>query len=317
MIGMGSAGPLDCLIVGGGPAGLTAALYLARFRRNCLLVDAGSPRAAWIPESHNIPFFPGAIGGKAILARQREAALAFGATIESGTISSLERIEDGFLAVKLSEGKRTEIRARRVLLATGSEDIEPKLPNLPDAIRRGLVRYCPICDGFEATGKNVAVLGVGKSGLGEALFMARTYTDRVTLLTLGTDPNFDDHDREKIAEFAIDVVSDPFIEIGVDDDRIELMRTAGGKDMRFDLIYSALGMKVRSELALSLGAEADEDGALRVDDHNRTTVSGLYATGDVVRGLSQIVVGMGHAAIAATDIHNRCELPTEDEPTAS
>ncbi|HEY8613496.1 MAG TPA: FAD-dependent oxidoreductase, partial [Roseomonas sp.] len=89
---------------------------------------------------------------------------------------------------------------------------------------------------------------------------------------------------------------------------------AGGEEHRFETLYSALGLKVRSDLALSLGAEHDEAGALIVDEHNRTTVPGLYAAGDVVRGLNQIVVAMGHAAIAATDIHNRCELPTEDEP---
>jgi thioredoxin reductase (NADPH) len=83
---------------------------------------------------------------------------------------------------------------------------------------------------------------------------------------------------------------------------------------RFDLLYSALGLRYRNGLAVALGAERDMSGALEVDSHMRTTVPGLYAAGDIVRGLDQIVVGMGHAAIAATHIHNHCELPTEDEP---
>ena len=307
---------VDCLVVGGGPAGLTAALYLARFRRNALLVDAGDPRAAWIPVSHNIPFFADGIGGRAMLARQREAAHANGARMVAGTIASIERTDDGFLAVRQSEDGRQEIYARRVLLATGSDDVEPDLPNLPDAIRRGLVRYCPICDGFEARGKNAAVLGVGKSGLGEAVFLARTYTSRVTLLTLGASAGFDDEDRATIAEHGIAVVTDKVDELQVEAGRIEALRTGGGTELRFDLIYSALGLKFRSDLALSLGAKADDEDALTVDDHNRTSIPGLYAAGDVVRGLCQIVVGMGHAAIAATDIHNRCERPTEEEPSA-
>jgi thioredoxin reductase (NADPH) len=92
-----------------------------------------------------------------------------------------------------------------------------------------------------------------------------------------------------------------------------VLRTRDGEEHSFEILYSALGLKLRSELALALGAEHDGTGALIVDEHNRTTVSGLYAAGGVVRGLDQVVVAMGHGAIAATDIHNRCELPTEEE----
>ena len=107
---------------------------------------------------------------------------------------------------------------------------------------------------------------------------------------------------------------EPIAALDVEGDRIAAFRTGSGAEHRFEVLYSALGLAVQSDLALALGAEHDEAGALLVDDHNQTTVRGLYAAGDVVRGLSQIVVGMGHAAVAATDIHNRCELPTEDEP---
>jgi thioredoxin reductase (NADPH) len=96
-------------------------------------------------------------------------------------------------------------------------------------------------------------------------------------------------------------------------DRISAVHM-GGKEHRFDVLYSALGLKYRSDLAISLGAEHDRSGSLIVDNHCQTTVKGLYAAGDIVRGLDQIVVGMGHAALAATHIHNHCELPTEDEP---
>ena len=87
----------------------------------------------------------------------------------------------------------------------------------------------------------------------------------------------------------------------------------GGKEHRFDVLYSALGTKVRSDLAVALGAEHDENGALIVGEHCETTVPNLYAAGDVVRGLSQVVVGMGHAAIASTDVHNHCGPATQYE----
>ncbi len=308
--------PLDCVIVGGGPAGLTAALYLARFGRRFLVVDAGDSRASWIPTSHNIPVFADGISGKEILARQHEHIARYDARIVSGTVTALRRVEGGF-AASFKEGTgdsiSREVRARRVLLATGADDVEPDLPDLPDAIRRGLVRYCPICDGYEARGKRIAVIGHGDRGLGEAVFVARTYSRDVTLLTLGQGMDLDAGERERVEKHGIQVVHEPVDSLDIEDGKITVLRTASGEEHRFEVLYSALGLKLRSELALGLGAKHDGTGALIVDEHNRTTVQGLYAAGGVVRGLDQVVVAMGHAAMAATDIHNRCELPTEED----
>src|SRR5690348_3431217 len=128
-------GALDCLVVGGGPVGLTAAIYLARFKRRCLVVDAGAPRAAWIPKSHNIPFFAQGISGPEILARTRENAANYGVHPLAGVVAELRKLSDGFLArLELREGGRRELLARRVILATGAEDVEPDLPDLPDAV---------------------------------------------------------------------------------------------------------------------------------------------------------------------------------------
>ncbi|WP_455991071.1 NAD(P)/FAD-dependent oxidoreductase [Methylorubrum extorquens] len=309
-------GPLDCVIVGGGPAGLTAALYLARFGRRFLVVDAGDSRASWIPTSHNVPVFADGISGQEILARQREHIGRYGTQLVNGTVTALRKVEEGF-AVSFEEGARVrisrEVRARQVLLATGADDVEPDLPDLPDAIRRGLVRYCPICDGYEARGKRIAVIGHGDRGLGEAVFVARTYSRDVTLLTLGQDMDLDAGERERVEKHGIKVVHEPVRSLDIEDGKITVLRTPGGKEHRFAVLYSALGLKLRSELALALGAKHDGTGALIVDEHNRTTMPGLYAAGGVVRGLDQVVVAMGHAAMAATDIHNRCELPTEEE----
>ena len=305
---------LDCLIVGGGPAGLTAALYLARFERRTLVVDAGEPRASWIPTSHNIPVFAEGISGRDLLARQREHVERYGVPVLPGTVTEIGKGPDGFVTRIDADGGTRTVRAPRVLLATGAIDVEPELPDLPDAVQRGLVRYCPICDGFEARGKRIAVIGYGDRGLGEAVFVARTYSRDVTLLTLGQGMDLDADERRRIAEHDIKVVHEPVAALEVAGGRILALRTASGAEHRFEVLYSALGLKLRSELAVALGAEHDEAGALIVDDHNRTTVPGLYAAGGVVRGLDQIVVAMGHAAVAATDIHNRCELPTEDEP---
>jgi thioredoxin reductase (NADPH) len=136
----------------------------------------------------------------------------------------------------------------------------------------------------------------------------------VTLLTLGATLELDAEQRERAASRGIRLVEQPIAALEIEDGQIGALRFGGGEALRFDVLYSALGLNYRSGLATKLGAEQDGSGALVVDDHAQTTVPGLYAAGDVVRGLDQIVVGMGHAAIAATHIHNRCEAPTEDEP---
>jgi thioredoxin reductase (NADPH) len=305
---------LDCLVVGGGPAGLTAALYLARFGRRFALVDEGDPRAAWIPTSHNIPFFAEGIGGAEILGRARDHAGRYGAKPVHGSVTAIAKEDGGFTArVEAEDAPPRRLRARRVLLATGAQDVEPDLPDLPGAIRRGLIRYCPICDGYEARGRRIGVVGHGKRGLGEAIFIARTFSEDVTLMTLGKPLELDEDERRRVAEHRIRVVEEPVAALEVEGDRIAAIRV-GGAHHAFDVLYSALGLTLRSGLATALGAECDGDGALIVDDHNQTTIPGLYAAGAIVRGLDQVVVAMGHAAVAATAIHNRCELPTEDEP---
>ncbi|MBL6080294.1 NAD(P)/FAD-dependent oxidoreductase [Belnapia sp. T18] len=306
-------GRLDALIIGGGPAGLTAALYLARFGRRVLVADAGEPRAAWIPASHNIPFFGEGIAGPDILARQRDHLARYDIRPVAARVTGLRREAGGFAAVlEAADGAGRTLGASRVLLATGAVDVEPDLPDLPDAVRRGLVRYCPICDGHESRGRRIAVISRGAHGLGEAAFIARTYSSDVTLLTLGQPLALDAAQREVVERNRIQVIEQPVTGLEIRDGRIAALR-GGGAEHRFEVLYSALGLHYRSELALGLGAAADDSGALVVDGHAQTTVRGLYAAGDIVRGLDQIVVGMGHAAVAAAHIHNRCELPTEDE----
>ena len=176
--------PLDCLIIGAGPAGLTAAIYLARFRRRFRVIDGGASRARLIPTSHNHAGFPKGIAGPELLARMAAQARKYGAEIVSGTVTALSRGADGLFSATVDG---VVVRAYTVLMATGVIDVEPNLPNLPRAIERGLVRHCSVCDGYEVIGHRIGVLGRGAEGLREALFL-RTYTDDITLMSLGEPP---------------------------------------------------------------------------------------------------------------------------------
>lgn len=290
---------LDCLVVGGGPAGLTAAIYLARFRRSIRVIDSGASRAALIPLSHNYPGFPDGIGGRELLLRLREQARRYGATLNAGRVAAIERRGEGFTARSGSEG----VDARIVLLATGVVDVEPELPNLKDAIRSGLVRHCPICDGFEAIGQKVAVIGRGAKAVAEALFI-RHYTEELTVFTLGGKHEIGENERIELAAHGIPIVDEKLAEVRTEQGAIVGVTTASGRTYRFETLYSALGCNVRSELARDIGAACDERGQIVVDDKLRTSLPGLYAVGDVANDLNQIAVAAGHAAIAATAIHN-------------
>jgi len=287
----------ETIIVGAGPAGLTAATYLGRFRRRVLVLDGGMPRASWIPESHNTPGFPQGVSGPTLLERMRAQALRYGATIREACAEDLARDGDRF-EVALSGHGAGSARAPLVLLATGVLDVKPALPGLDEAIRKALVRICPICDAFEAIDQAIAVLGDGPLGAREAMFL-RTYSDRVTLLHLGST---DGLDLARLQQAGVELVQTDLRQLSLGD-KVAL-RTAS-RARSFDCLYLALGCEMQSRLAVRWGAAHDTDGNLLVDAHQRTSIDGVYAAGDVVRGLNQIAVATAEAAIAATDIHRR------------
>ena len=286
---------LDCLIIGGGPAGLTAAIYLARYRRRVVVVDAGDSRAALIPESHNYPGFQG-IAGQALLDRLRGQARRYGAELRQGTVTALMRDGDGFLA----ESEAETFRAHTVLMATGLIDKKPETDGLGEGIVHGAIRFCPICDGYEATDRRIGVLGPFDTAAHKALFM-RTYSRDVRLFS--TDRAEASAVTGELAAAGVTVAG---IARRVDPSADGVSVTVeGGRTHVLDVLYPTLGCTVRSDLAAALGAECSRIGTLKVDDHQRTTIDGLFGAGDVVADLHQLSVATGHAAIAATAIHNR------------
>lgn len=291
---------LDCLIVGAGPAGLTAGIYLLRYLREVVIVDAGCSRAALIPRSHNCPGFPDGISGPDFLARLREQLEHNGGEVRTGRVQNLRKLgEKGFLA----EIDGQEIEARTVLLATGIEDIEPDVPGFPDLKARHLIRYCPICDGLEFKENNIAVIGVGKHGVREAKFISN-YSRKLSLIDFDAHP-LDPSLKEWLVEHGINLIEGEASRFFVDARACACLEMKNGDIHEFDVIYCALGARARSQLAIHLNAEHNDSNELLVDKHLLTSVDGLYAAGDVVSSLDQLAVAVGQAAIAATAIHNR------------
>ena len=291
---------IDCLVIGGGPAGVTAAIYLARFHLSVRVVDAGQSRVTWIPRTRNHAGYPGGIPGTELLERMRTQLAEFDVLVEDAVVEGLHRDGDGFVAT-LVTGET--IAARTVLLATGVVNRQPPIsPELHGvAMARGLIRYCPICDGYEVTDKRVGVIGNRSHGFKEAVFL-RTYTRDVTLIAPDADVELSDAEHAKLRELGVETVGGPCAGLRIDGDRIVAPTPKG--DLAFDSIYPALGSVIRSELAMALDAEGSSDGCLVVDEHQRTSVPGLYAAGDVVKGLDQISHAMGEGGVAATTLRN-------------
>jgi len=282
---------------------LTAAIYLARFHLRVKLFDAGASRAALIPCTRNHAGFPEGIAGQALVDRMRRQAVAASAELHHGRVDQLAAVDGDFIA-KISVNT---IRAKTVLLATGVTNHPPRMSAdlHAAALAAGRLRYCPVCDGFEVTDQTVAVIGSGARGMKEALFL-RSYTRDVTLISNDPAHGLDPAQRADLKAAAIDIVDGPAIDFRLESDGLSVDTASGRRT--FESIYPALGSEIHSDLAKGLGATLADEGCIKVDDHQRTSVPGLYAAGDVVSGLDQISHAMGEAGVAATTIRNDLAL---------
>ena len=291
---------LDCIVIGGGPAGLTAAIYLARFHLKALVIDEGRSRAGWIPCTRNVPGFPDGISGNDLLARMRAQAERYGTEFVQDRATRLDPDAGGFCA-QWGGGKAV---APAILIATGVRNRRPDMDEElhDEAVARGLIRYCPICDGYEVTDRKVGVIGSGGNGVAEALFL-RSYTADVTLIAPGLAHCLAADDQQRLRAHGIAAVDGPSRGVAFDSDCI-VVETAA-RHYTFDSVYPALGSDMHTELAEQVGVTLGEDtGCILIDAHQRTSVPGIYAAGDVVLGLDQISHAMGEGGVAATTIRN-------------
>jgi thioredoxin reductase (NADPH) len=293
---------IDVLIVGAGPAGLAAGLYLARYRRRVRIVHDGSSRALWVPRSRNVPGFPDGIIGADLIARMSDHATHYGAEIAAGKVVEIARRDDeGFRAIL--EGGAI-IDARGLILATG---VDTNLAQLDSgdhgaAVRSGVLRYCPICDGFEHSDERIAVLGSDLHGAAEAMFL-RQYSRHVTLIPKW-QVALTDKQRGELEASGVDVLEGRVVRLDATEEAMFVAIEGEAAPRRFDTLYPAFGSTPRSELAAMLGPLTDPNGCIPFSAFSDGLLPGVYAAGDVLEGLDQISVAMGQGAMAATRLHN-------------
>jgi len=299
----GEGAPIDILIVGAGPAGLTAGMYLARYRRDVRIVHDGRSRALWVPRSRNITGFPDGIVGADLIVRMSDHATRYGAEIVEGRVVEIARDEDRALfRARLDSG--AVIAARGLILATG---VDTNLARLDSgdhqaAVRSGVLRYCPICDGFEHSDQRIAVLGSDLHGAAEAMFL-RQYSRDVTLIPKW-QVALTDKQRGELAASGVDVLEGRVLRLEATEEAMFVAIEGEAAPRRFDTLYPAFGSTPRSELAAMLGPLTDPNGCIPFSAFSDGLLPGVYAAGDVLEGLDQISVATGQGAMAATRLHN-------------
>jgi thioredoxin reductase (NADPH) len=297
----------DVAVVGGGPAGLTAALYATRLGHDTAVINRGGGRAAMMQDTHNVIGVTEETSGVEFLKTAQQQVQSYGVDYHRDYVSAAERVDDAFHL----QGGDDEYRARRVVLATGFSDGRPEPPLPPTG--RGL-HYCLHCDAYMFVDEPVYVMGTGDSAAHVAMIMLN-FTDEVDLLTRGDEPEWSDETDEMLAAHPVDVIHEEVVGMEKDDDGwLEAFEFADGSVREYRGGFPMYGSEYNNGLAEQLGCDLEDDGTVVVDDHGRTSVDGVYAVGDLVPGHNQIPVAMGQGAKAGIGIHyDMREFPRSTE----
>jgi thioredoxin reductase len=265
----------DAIIVGGGPAGLAAALTLGRGRRSVLLLDAGQGRNAPAAAVHNLLAQDGTPPEELRRVGREQLARYPGVELREATVDGAHALAEEGFRVRLGGGDRVE--GRRLLLATGLADELPAIDGLAALWGRSAF-HCPYCHGFEASGRRLAVLGAGPERVRLALQLTR-FTDDLVLCTNGA-PLPGDLGR-LLAANGVRVHGEPVTRFEGDHGRLQRIVLEGGEALDRDAVFIPTVLHQRSDLAGRLGCALLADGCVEVDEFARTSVPGVYAAGDL------------------------------------
>jgi thioredoxin reductase len=290
--------PYDAVIIGGGPAGLTCAIFLGRYRRRVLVVDGGKPRNYATRAIHGFIGHHGIAPGE-LLRRGREEAESVGARFCDGLVTHVEREGDLFVVTTDTCGT---LRARRLVLAYGIRDTLPDIPGIEEYY--GItVHHCPDCDGFESRDQRIGVIGWKKPVVGLALKLMQ-WTDDVVLFTDGHERDWDEEEQSKLLAEQIDIKDEKIIAIEGNDGAVKAVVLSTGERVAVQRIFFAIHVERSCLLAEELGCEVDPDKPdIHVDEHRKTTVEGVWAIGDLARCAQLAITSAADGAIAAASIN--------------
>ncbi len=310
--------PYDAVIIGGGPAGLTCAIFLGRYRRRVLVIDAGHPRNEATEGVHGFLGHHSIKPGE-LIARGRAEAESCGVEFRDARVTKIERVGDVFeihvgqtlLSARGSADKSVcptlTVRARRLVLAYGVRDTLPDIPEI-DRYYGKTVHHCPDCDGFESRDQRIGVIAWGKTAVGLALKMLQ-WTDDVVVFTHGHDREWDDEENSKLLAERIEVKDEKIVALEGNDGKVAAAILETGERVDVGRIFFSIKVERNGTFAEDLGCKVDPEKAdVQVDEHGQTTVEGIWAIGDLAKGSELVITAAADGAIAAISI-NKSLLP--------
>jgi thioredoxin reductase (NADPH) len=286
----------EVIIVGGGMAGLSAAIYLARARRDTLVIDEGKSMARWEPDVQNYLGFPNGIHGVELLRRAKRQALKYGTKFVHDHITSVRGRGRGF-----SLRGRKKYVCRRLLLATGIFHIPPDIPGVKPCLGHSMF-FCKDCDGFRVRNKTVAIYGWTNEAVEYALSM-HVYTEHVFIVTDGRNPHWSRQHNAWVHEYAIPVLTSQITHVRRHSSEICAIQLKGGERIPTQALFTTRGDIYYNKLAKGLGAKLDRQGQIQVNADMCTSVKGLYAAGCVTPANCQMIIAAGEGAMAAQAIN--------------
>ena len=293
----------DVAVIGGGPAGLTASLWLARYLHSVVLIDSGDPRN-W--ETRGINGFLGQPGIKPaeLRGKARDELRKYGVQLIDALVDHVENGKDGFT---LTVGNGDCYGASRLLLAIGLKDVWPEIEGLEHGYG-STVHVCPDCDGYEAREKKTVVIGLGRRAVGMALNLT-TWTRQLVICTNGPDPSMTQDLASKLDALNIPIIDAKIKRLICKEASARALEFEGGMQLDCDKIFFSVGQYPADALGVHLGCKRDEHGQIVIDEAHHTSVKDVFAAGDIAPGPQLAIRAAAGGAVAAMSIHKSLVPP--------
>lgn len=294
---MASASDWEIVIIGGGLAGLSAAIYLGRALRQTLVLDDEHSLALWEPLAQNYLGFPEGVDGRELLARGKRQAQKHGVQFETDTVLEVTRSADAF-QLRTDAGT---YRASRLLLATGLYHLPPEIPGVDECLGQSMF-FCKDCDAYRVQGRRIAIIGKNDEAVEYGLAML-LYSPCVLIATNGKPITWSSQHARWIEEYRLPVMTHPISGVEHTDGQVQSLQFSNGERFAVDSIFTTRGDVYHNRLAQTVGAELDAEGQVVVGSDCRTSVPGLYAAGCITTANCQMIIAAGQGAAAAQAIN--------------